>query len=111
MKNLQIRKIYAKLHPNKFPDYHYLSPIITELEFLWNGLTLNHTNECPNGKDIRAVIIIASYDIPAARKLCGHISALAPCHRYEKKANKQRNFGSMKNIKNSTKYRQNALDW
>ena len=96
---------------------HYLSPIITELESLWNGLTLNRTNEYPNGKDIRAAIIIASCDIPAARKLCGHISALASCHRCEKKANKQHNFGGMKNMdewfimKDSIKHRQNALDW
>src|SRR5437868_525269 len=60
---------------------HYLLPIITELESLWKGLTLNRTNKCPNGKDIKAALIIASCDIPAARKLCDHISALASCHR------------------------------
>jgi hypothetical protein len=96
---------------------HYLSPIITELESLWEGLTLNRTNECPNGKDIKAALIIASCDIPAARKLCGHISALASCHRCEKSANKQRNFGGMADIdewfvmKDATVHRQNALDW
>ena len=96
---------------------HYLSPIITELETLWEGVILNHTNKCPNGKYIRAAVIIASCDIPVARKLCGHISALASCHRCEKKANKQSNFGGMTNIdewfieKSSTKHRQNALDW
>ena len=31
---------------------HYLSPIIMELESLWEGVNLNHTNECPNSKDI-----------------------------------------------------------
>ena len=95
---------------------HYLSPIITELESLWEGVTLNHTYECSNGKDIRAALIIASCDIPAARKLCGHISALASCHRCEKKAN-NRNFGGMSNMddwfimKDSTKHRQKALEW
>ncbi len=59
---------------------HYLSPIITELESLWEGLTLERTNKCPNGKEIRAALIIASRDIPVARKLCGHISALASYH-------------------------------
>ncbi|GBC40407.2 kinase-like domain-containing protein [Rhizophagus irregularis DAOM 181602=DAOM 197198] len=63
---------------------HYLSPIIMELESLWEGVILNRTYECPNGKDIRAALIIASCDIPGARKLCGHISALASCHRCEK---------------------------
>ena len=36
---------------------HYLSPIITELELLWEGLTLERTNKCPNGKEIRAALI------------------------------------------------------
>ncbi|GBB90775.1 hypothetical protein RclHR1_17840002 [Rhizophagus clarus] len=31
---------------------HYLLPIITKLQSLWEGVNLNHTNECPNGKDI-----------------------------------------------------------
>lgn len=99
---------------------HYLSPIITELELLWKGMTLNSTNECPNGKDIRVAVIIASCDIPAARKLCGHVSALVSCHRCEKRSNyvnNQHSFGGMENMeewfikKDSTKHRQNALDW
>ncbi|GES94280.1 hypothetical protein GLOIN_2v1776801 [Rhizophagus clarus] len=32
-------------------------------------------------------IICCSSDIPVARKLCKHISALAACHRYYKRAN------------------------
>ena len=38
---------------------HYLSPIITELESLWGGMTLT------NGKEIQVALITASYDIPA----------------------------------------------
>ncbi|GBC01436.1 hypothetical protein RclHR1_41930001 [Rhizophagus clarus] len=64
---------------------HYHSPIITELESLWEGANLNCTNECLNGKDIRTALIIASCDIPGARKLCGYISALALYHRCEKR--------------------------
>ena len=95
---------------------HYLSPIITELESLWKGVNLNRTNECPNGKDIRAALIIASCDIPGARKLCGHISALASCHRCEKRAN-NRNFGGMADMsdwfimKDPVEHRQKALEW
>jgi hypothetical protein len=59
---------------------HYLSLIVNELQSLWNGVTL-HTNECPNGKRVRAALILVSCDIPAARKICGHISALVSCHR------------------------------
>ena len=99
---------------------HYLSPIISELESFWSGVTLNSTYECPNGKEVRAALILVSCDIPAARKLCGHVSALVACHRCEKKANyanKQHNFGGIADIdewfimKDSTKHRQNALDW
>ena len=56
-----------------------------DLESLWEGIALNRTHKHPNGKVIQAALMIASCDIPAARKLCGHISALASCHRCEKK--------------------------
>ena len=99
---------------------HHLSPIISELESFWGGITLNNTHECPNGKNIRAALILVSCDIPAARKLCGHISALVACHRCEKKANyadKQHNFGRISDMdewfamKDSTKHRQDASNW
>ena len=80
---------------------HYLSLLITELETLWSEVILERTYENSNAKDIRAVVIIASCDIPTARKLCGHVSALVSCHRCEKKANyinKQSNFGGMADI-------------
>jgi len=99
---------------------HYLSPIITDLESLWEGMALNRTHEHPNGKVIRAALIIASCGIPVARKLCGHVSALVSCHRCEKKTNyinNQHNFRGMADMdewfimKDSTKYRENALNW
>ena len=99
---------------------HYLSPIITDLESLWEGMALNRTHEHPNGKVIRAALMIASCDIPAARKLCGHVSALASCHRCEKKSNyvdNHHNFGGMGDMaewfimKDSTNHRENALNW
>ena len=31
---------------------HYLSPIVTELESLWEGVVLSRTDECPSGKNI-----------------------------------------------------------
>jgi len=98
---------------------HYFSPLISELETLWGGVALDRTYECSNGKYIRAAVIIASCDIPAAQKLCGHVSALVSCHRCKKKAdytNKKCNFGGMANMdewfymKDSTKHYQNALD-
>src|SRR3954447_16892316 len=99
---------------------HYLSPIITELETLWKEVTLNQTFECPNGKDIQAALIIASCDISAAWKLCGHVSALVSCYRCEKKANyvnNQHNFSGIDNMdewfftRNSFQHRENALKW
>ncbi|RHZ81307.1 hypothetical protein Glove_122g28 [Diversispora epigaea] len=82
---------------------HYLAPIVDELESLWNGIILNKTNNCPNGKKIRAALILVSCDVPAARKICGHISALVSCHRCEKKANyenRQHNFAGMDDMDN-----------
>src|SRR6266498_1269775 len=47
---------------------YYLAPIVDELEFLWDGITLNHTYESQGGKYIRATLILISYDVSAARK-------------------------------------------
>ncbi|GBC32907.2 hypothetical protein GLOIN_2v1775288 [Rhizophagus irregularis DAOM 181602=DAOM 197198] len=99
---------------------HYIAPIVNELELLWSGITLNRTFECQNGKNIRAALVLISCDIPAARKICGHISALVSCHRCMKRANyedHQHNFAGMEDMENwfitrdSTEHRQNALAW
>ena len=66
---------------------HYLAPIVDELETFWAGISLNCTFEFPEGRDIWTALILISYDIPAARKICGHVSALVSCHRCEKHAN------------------------
>src|SRR6266540_2465335 len=63
---------------------HYLTPIVDELEFLWDGITLNCTYECQEGKYICAALILISCNIPAARKICGYVSALVSCHQCEK---------------------------
>ncbi|RIB03765.1 hypothetical protein C2G38_2224116 [Gigaspora rosea] len=44
------------------------------------GIELDSTSESPTGKFIRAVVICCSCDIPATRKLFGHISARIACH-------------------------------
>ncbi|GET54361.1 hypothetical protein GLOIN_2v1775288 [Rhizophagus irregularis DAOM 181602=DAOM 197198] len=97
---------------------HYLAPIVNELETLWAGLTLNRTYECENGKRVRGALILVSCDIPATRKICGHVSALVSCHRCEKKANYengQHNFAGMDDVgysaRDSNEHRQNALGW
>ena len=64
-----------------------MTPIVNELELLWSGITLNQTFKCQQPKKIRAALILVSCDIPAARKICGHISALSLCYKCEKKAN------------------------
>ncbi|GET52929.1 hypothetical protein PHYBLDRAFT_102135 [Rhizophagus irregularis DAOM 181602=DAOM 197198] len=75
---------------------------------------------CQNGKNIRAALVLISCDIPAARKICGHISALVSCHRCMKRANyedHQHNFAGMEDMENwfitrdSTEHRRNALAW
>ena len=74
---------------------HYLAPIIDQFIELWKGIDIS-TNET-SSKHIRAAIICCACDIPAARKLCGLISARAACHICEKVANfddrNQSNFG------------------
>lgn len=44
--------------------------------FISDGVTLNCTHEFPDGRNIRAALILILCNIPAARKICGHISAV-----------------------------------
>ena len=82
-------------------------------------MTLN-TYECEEGKRVHATLILISCDIPATRKLCGHVSALVSCHRCEKQANYENrhyNFAGMGEIdewfitRDSAQHRQNASEW
>ena len=99
---------------------HYLAPMVDELGSLWGGMTLNRTYEYREGRQIRAALILVSCDIPAARKICGHVSALAACHRCEKRGNyenHQHNFAGMEDMdewfiaRDSSQHRQNAIGW
>jgi hypothetical protein len=99
---------------------HYLAPMVDELGSLWGGMTLNRTYEYREGRQIRAALILVTCDIPAARKICGHISALAACHRCEKRGNyenHQHNFAGMEDMdewfiaRDSSQHRQNAIGW
>ncbi|GET58964.1 hypothetical protein GLOIN_2v1786477 [Rhizophagus irregularis DAOM 181602=DAOM 197198] len=99
---------------------HYLAPIVNELTSLWEGIILNRTYEHQLGKKICAALIMVSCDIPAARKICGHVSALVSCHRCQKKANyenHQHNFAGMGDMedwfvaRDSNEHLQNALGW
>ena len=101
---------------------HYLAPLVDELLKFWNGVNLPATNNYPTGRNIRMAVICCSNDIPAARKLCGHISALVGCHRCYKKANRNEsqrgfNFGGFDDMsewfrmRDSNEHRQNAIIW
>jgi hypothetical protein len=99
---------------------HYLSPIVDELLEFWSGFLLPSTSEHPEGKRIRLAVICCSNDIPAARKLCGHISALAACHRCYKRANidgRKMNFGGFDDMadwfraRDLDEHRTNAEGW
>jgi hypothetical protein len=98
---------------------HYLAPIVNDLESLWTGVTLSRTHET-EGKKVRAALILVSCDIPAARKVCGYVSALSSCHRCQKKANHEgssNNFAGMDDIdewfidRDPVQHRQDALEW
>ena len=93
---------------------------MNDLISLWAGVTLNSTFEYQKGRNVRAALILVSCDIPAARKICGHISALASCHRCEKKANyenRKHNFAGMADmdewfiLRDSDQHRQDAYEW
>jgi len=65
-------------------------------------------------------VICCTNDIPAARKLCGHILALAACHRCYKIANvngRKLNFGEFDDIddwfiqKDLKEHQENAKEW
>ena len=96
---------------------HFLSPIIDELIELWDGYELPDSS----GKRIRLAVICCSNDIPAARKLCGHISALAACHRCYKQATgdegQRPNFSGFNDMsswfimRDPDEHRQNAASW
>ena len=100
---------------------HYLAPVIDELLELWDGCNLPALNKDATGKNIRLAVICCSNDIPAGRKLCGHISALAACHRCYKIADgeegQRANFGGFEDMdewfkmKDPVKHRQNAIIW
>ena len=94
---------------------HYLSPIVDELLEFWNGVEIPAA-----GKNVRLALICCSNDIPAARKLCGHISASVSCHRCYKRANSngnKLNFGGFDDMddwfveRDLEEHRRNAEDW
>ena len=101
---------------------HYLAPIVDVLLEFWHGFNLPVSSKHPTGKRIRLAVICCSNDIPAARKLCGHISALVGCHRCHKRAesndyNKRANFGGFDDIgewfreRSLDEHRRNAEGW
>ena len=88
---------------------HYLAPIVDELLEFQDGIELH-------GRKIRLAVICCSSDIPAARKICGHILALASCYRCYKVADKN-NFGGFDDMddwfvqKDLDQHRRNAERW
>ena len=75
---------------------HYLVPIVDELLEFWSGVNLPPSKDYPEVKKIQLAVICCANDIPAARKLCDHISAKAACYRCHKRANvvgRKSNFG------------------
>lgn len=107
----------AKLHQIN----NYLAPIVNELLEFWNGVDLPSTYNYPSGRNVRMAVICCSSDVPATRKLGGHISALVGCHRCYKEANNEGgqklNFGGFEDMKDwfimrdAEVHRHNAVIW
>ena len=65
----------------------YLSPLVDELELLWNdGILLKHSGSRLFPERFRAALLCVACDIPAARKTCGFTSHNSKngCHRCTK---------------------------
>ena len=99
---------------------HYLVPIVDELLEFWSGVNLPPSEDHPEVKKIRLAVICCANDIPAARKLCGHISAKSACYRCHKRANvvgRRSNFSGFDDIsewfqdRDPEEYRTNAEAW
>ncbi|PKY34792.1 hypothetical protein RhiirB3_454854 [Rhizophagus irregularis] len=94
------RVIYAAIC-NLPRDMRFKRENMLVLVLLWDGVTFDNTFEYQKSRKIQAALILISCDIPAARKICGHISALSSCYRCEKKANYENhkhNFAGMDNM-------------
>ncbi|EXX57951.1 hypothetical protein RirG_202350 [Rhizophagus irregularis DAOM 197198w] len=96
---------------------HYLALIVDELLEFWDGIEIPAAE-----KNIRLALICCLNDIPAARKLCGHISASVSCHRCYKTANSngngnKSNFGGFDDMvdwfveRDLDEHRRNAELW
>ncbi|GBB90189.1 hypothetical protein RclHR1_17070008 [Rhizophagus clarus] len=72
---------------------NYLASIVDELLEFWDGVNLPSTNNFPADRNIRMAIICYNNDVPATRKLGGHILALVGYHRCYKKADKKEGLG------------------
>ncbi|CAG8655027.1 6474_t:CDS:2, partial [Paraglomus brasilianum] len=95
---------------------NYISPFVNQLLDLWDGVSLI-TNDYPEGSTIRAALIGLACDLPAGRKLCGHISYNTACHWCYKTADSSRSFGGFTDmgewfrLRNATKHREDAMAW
>ncbi|GBC02642.1 hypothetical protein RclHR1_04730003 [Rhizophagus clarus] len=100
---------------------HHPYPLVDQLLELWQGIELPKTFEHFSRKSVKRAIICCSCDIPAARKLCGFISARIACYRCYKHANyddkNQPNYGGFDDMeswfieKNINEIKNNASIW
>ncbi|CAG8585903.1 6265_t:CDS:2 [Ambispora leptoticha] len=100
---------------------HQFQLLFNRKEFEASYVELANTHESSTSKFIRAAVICCSCDIPAARKLCGHISAWIAYHQCLKRANfderNQPNFGGFADMsqwfveRDIEEIRQNTITW
>lgn len=61
--------------PSLEQSNHILSPVVTQLQALWDeGIFLNQTPSHPNGRQIRAALLVLIADLPALRGSLGFAS-------------------------------------
>lgn len=61
--------------PSLEQSNHILSPVVTQLQSLWDdGIFLNQTPKHPNGRHVRAALLVVIADLPALRGALGFAS-------------------------------------
>ncbi|XP_078670900.1 uncharacterized protein LOC144911017 isoform X2 [Branchiostoma floridae x Branchiostoma belcheri] len=75
----------------------FLQPVVTELQFLWQGVHFTSYSSPKFPLTFRAALLCCAADIPAARKLCGFLGHAAnigcsKCKKYFEKIAKKTNY-------------------
>ncbi|CAH1275789.1 Hypp9371 [Branchiostoma lanceolatum] len=96
----------------------FLDPIVTELKFLWRGVSYTTYKSPYYPLEFRAALLCCAADIPAARKLCGFLGHTAEigcskCKKAFKKVGTKTNYSGFDRgtwpLRNDTEHKRQAV--